>query len=279
MAFTIQMASQESLTPLLQKAKEEGLSFALDDVNMIFKRFPDGFLVGCLDGLPICMAAVIRPVAKKCFVGLYYVEKEFRHLGYGHQLWDAVMKYVGTSACTLDCKTEQLEWFKQFGFKLAHRNIRYKLRRNDFELIEDPSIKPLDQVDFAQLLDFDSKVVSTERRDFLHKWLQRHHTLVYYDNNYVRGYGTIRQCNDGYQVGPLLAENREIAHKLFVNLIQKPDSQAHIFLDVPENNPSALVLMEFLRMQKSSISVRMSLNNANIIESSMIYGVATFTVS
>ncbi len=278
MVFTIQAASLELLTPLLQKARDDSQNLGLDDVSMILKRFPDGFLVGCLDGTPISMAAVIRPVAKKCFVGLYYVDKEFRHLGYGHQLWDAVMKYVGDSACTLDCKVEQLDWFKQSGFKLAHRNIRYKLRRNDFELIEDLAIKPLDQIDFAQLLDFDSKVVTTERRDFMHKWLQHHYTLVYYDHNYVRGYGTIRQCNDGYQVGPLFAENREIAHKLFVNLIQKADPEAHIFLDVPEINPSALVLMEFLRMQKTSINARMSLNKATIIESSMIYGVATFTL-
>ncbi len=278
MVFTIQAASLELLTPLLQKARDDSQNLGLDDVSMILKRFPDGFLVGCLDGTPISMAAVIRPVAKKCFIGLYYVDKEFRHLGYGHQLWDAVMKYVGDAACTLDCKIEQLDWFKQFGFKLAHRNIRYKLRRNDFELIEDPAIKPLDQIDFSLLLDFDSKVIASERRDFLHKWLQMNHTLAYHDHGFVRGYGTIRQCNDGYQVGPLFAENREIAHKLFVNLIQKADPEAHIFLDVPEINPSALVLMEFLRMQKTSINARMSLNKATIIESSMIYGVATFTL-
>ena len=93
---------------------------------------------------------------------------------------------------------------------------------------------------FAQLLDFDNKVITTERRISLHKWLQHHHTLVFYDHNYVRGYGTIRQCHDGYQVGPLLAENREIAHKLFVNLLQKQISKLTSFLDVPEINPSAL---------------------------------------
>lgn len=278
MAFTIQAATPELLKPLLKHAQENSFNPGIDDINMILKRFSDGFMVACLDNEPIGMAAVIRPVAKKCFVGLFYIEEEFRHLGYGHQLWDAVMKYVGDSACTLDCKIEQLDWFKQFGFKLAHRNIRYKLRRNDFELIEESAIKTLSEIDFALLLDFDSKVITSERRDFLHKWLQMNHTLVYLDNGCVRGYGTIRQCNDGYQVGPLFAENREIAHKLFVNLIQKADPQAHIFLDVPEINPSALVLMEFLRMQKTSISARMSFNNATIIESNMIYGVATFTL-
>jgi hypothetical protein len=70
--------------------------------------------------------------------------------------------------------------------------------------------------------------------EFLKYWTSRPGTVAlgYYDGNQLQGYSVRRACREGFKIGPLFANDPQIAAALFQTLIAglRPVS---LFLDVP----------------------------------------------
>lgn len=60
---------------------------------------------------------------------------------------------------------------------------------------------------------------------------------------FLTGMGVVRPCGTGFKLGPLFADDALTAHKLFQALSSHACGQP-IYLDIPENNPAAIVLAE-----------------------------------
>jgi hypothetical protein len=58
----------------------------------------------------------------------------------------------------------------------------------------------------------------------------------------LQGYGVIRQCREGCKLGPLFADDADIADVLFTQLAAFA-AGGPLFLDAPENNPAAKALV------------------------------------
>ncbi len=76
-------------------------------------------------------------------------------------------------------------------------------------------------ITFANM--FDRKYFPGPRERFLKSWMTQGHSfsLAYLDGNNLKGYGVIRQCLEGYKIGPLFAETDVIATTLFEGLVSK----------------------------------------------------------
>ena len=57
----------------------------------------------------------------------------------------------------------------------------------------------------------------------------------------ITGYGIIPPCRDGYKIGPLFADNAEIATRLF-DALGSHSAGNPVFLDSPEPNSAAIDL-------------------------------------
>ena len=64
------------------------------------------------------------------------------------------------------------------------------------------------------------------------------------ENGKLQGYGVLRPCHLGYKIGPLFADDPEMAEILFGGLRAHVEKDAPVFLDTPEVNQQAVDLAE-----------------------------------
>ena len=119
-------------------------------------------------------------------------------------------------------------------------------------------IQPACEVDFNDLLEYDTHVHVFPRQAFLEKWISApncHASVAITDNGRVVGYTVVRTTlkkGDGWKIGPLFADNAEIARSLYREACGKvaaEDPQGIIAVDVPYGdlvNPDALKMVKEL---------------------------------
>ena len=95
------------------------------------------------------------------------------------------------------------------------------------------------------------------------------------DGEQLCGYGVIRRCRYGYKIGPLFADNTEIALDLFNGLSDHAAGEP-VFMDVPEINDSAMQLVSDKGMKEVFGCARMYFGNKPALADAQIYGVTTF---
>jgi hypothetical protein len=74
----------------------------------------------------------------------------------------------------------------------------------------------------------------------------------------------------------LFAENTEIAESIFIELMNKVEEGAPIFLDVPEVNSDAINLAYRYQMTKLFETARMYTGDQPVLPMERIFGVTTF---
>ena len=91
----------------------------------------------------------------------------------------------------------------------------------------------------------------------------------------MKGYGVLRACLQGFKIGPLFADDEEIAERLFAGLLARAPG-APVFLDTPEANPAAIALAERHNMTPVFETARMYKNGAPRMRLDRWFGVTTF---
>lgn len=258
-------------------AAEEGWNPGIYDSQSFYAADPNGFLIGLLDDEPISCISVVSYQNNFGFLGFYIVKPDYRGMGYGFQIWNKGIKYLQGHNIGLDGVINQQENYKKSGFKLAYKNLRnqgfsIKSKKNF------PHIHIFSDAYFSKLLEYDAKYFPSTRKAFLHNWtnLPDAQSLISLDNGNINGFGTIRKCLEGYKIGPLYAENENIAEELFLSLISFPEEGKKVFLDTPEINKSALLLANKYKMQVVFETARMYTGDFPEIDIANIYGVTTF---
>ncbi|MEI8593233.1 hypothetical protein P4S53_03430 [Photobacterium sp. Hal280] len=98
------------------------------------------------------------------------------------------------------------------------------------------------------------------------------------ENGMLSGIGVIRQCRNGYKIGPLYAENADLAERLFVALKSAVAPSQPIFLDVPEVNQAAVALAEKYGMTVTFGTARMYTGEQPVLHLERLFGVTSFEI-
>jgi Acetyltransferase (GNAT) domain len=135
----------------------------------------------------------------------------------------------------------------------------------------------LASVPFEQLLAFDAGVFGAERERFLRVWIDRPpgHALAYVRAARLAGYGVMRPCQTGAKVGPLLADDEDVAEALLTGLIAAAGPSKEVFVDMPAANPRARHLRAGRDMEATFETARMYLNGRPPEDLQRIFGVTT----
>ena len=192
----------------------------------------------------------------------------------------------------------KVRFFESKGFSRGWLNRRYQFTASSAltcllksQLIEVESIiKPIQEIDFDNLLMYDSSVFGASRRSFLKKWITVPNARGWAATNNqgdVIGYIVIRKTvkdEDGRRIGPLFANNVEIARTLCKTAIEVTahhHSEEKIILDVPvEVNPEGLHLAENeLGGECISSNVRMFTKGLPDIPLKKTFGITALEVS
>ncbi len=274
--FHIRLMARNAVGLAIDWAVREGWNPGLEDLDAFYATDPNGwFATETEDGQVIACTSAIAYDDTFGFMGLYIVDPAYRKAGHGMILANFSRDYLGKRNIGIDGVVEMQSHYKQWGFQMAYNNIRYKSIGGGKVL---DSTQPYDTSLFGAVSAYDQRFFPTPRRTFLKAWLSQPKAccrVVLDGEKIVGGYGMIRPCHAGFKIGPLFADNAEIAEVLFCTLSAQVPGEP-VFLDVPEPNKAAMSLAKRYSMEKVFETARMYTQEMPDIELQGVFGVTSF---
>ena len=274
MEYIIRAMKPEEMKTAISWAAEEGWNPGLNDGDCFYKTDPGGFFVGELNGEIIATKSAVRYPNNFGFMGFYIVKKEYRGKGYGLKIWRHGFNNLAGMTSGMDGVVDQQPNYKKSGYVFAYRQMRFEGKGISGMY---KNLKSLNEISFEDLVKYDSQMFPSERKVFLDMWVNQ--TGISFKaslkNGKLVGYGVIRPCVKGYKIGPLFADNEEVAENLFLGLCDFADG-SEVYLDVPEINIHALNLIKKYKMNYVFETARMYHNGFPNMDVNKIFGVTTF---
>jgi ribosomal protein S18 acetylase RimI-like enzyme len=272
--LVISPAHLDEMGYFCDKAQAEGWNPGLADALPFYTTDPEGFFIAKLNGRNVGCISAVAYDDRFGFMGFYIVDPEHRGEGIGLKLWEKAIDHLGNRTIGLDGVVAQQENYKKSGFTLAYRNVRYEgkgLPSKKQDLVD------LRGFPLERLLAYDAPIFGVKRRKFLQAWLQMHdaHALGKVDHEHLLGYGVIRPCVNGFKIGPLFADNLNIAQEIYEGLASYAEGQP-LFLDIPSINQSAEALIRKCGLKPVFETARMYKGTPPAQQLEKVFGVTTF---
>lgn len=275
--YHVERMNRDEVTLAVDWARQEGWNPGLHDAECFYQTDPHGFFAGKLNNQIIAVGSAVIYDEHFAFCGFYIVDEKYRAQGYGMQLTEARLAYIGNRNAGIDGVLEMTDNYARIGYRFAHNNARYALENRRLTPRAMDYLVDLKTISFEQLANYDRRHFPAPRANFLVNWIKQDQALAlaYVEEGQLQGYGVIRKCFEGYKIGPLFADTPAIATDLFEQLVAHSQGEM-VFLDIPENNPSAVDLVEHYGMTKIFATARMYLKGAPNLSIEGIYGITSF---
>ena len=275
----IRAMTRADLDMAIEWAAAEGWNPGLHDADTFLAADPGGFLLGLLESEPVATISAVRYGGHFGFIGFYIVRPEFRGQGHGIALWRDAMKRLAGRTIGLDGVVAQQDSYRKSGFELAWNNVRHEGVARSCER-PDTRVVPVDPVGQAtpELLEYDSAFFPDDRRRFVQHWITQSGStaLAARRGGVLAGYGVIRPCRIGFKIGPLFADDADVADRLLRALISRLRPGEPIQLDTPATNPLALELARSHGMRPVFETARMYAGVAPDLPIRRLFGITTF---
>lgn len=274
--YKISAMPQDDLSTAIDWARNEGWNPGLHDADAFYQADPTGFLAGRYDDQIIATISAVKYGSDFGFIGLYIVKEAYRGQGFGFKLWEAAIASLSGRNIGLDGVLAQQDNYKKSGFRLANRNIRFAGKST--KSTSSSRAIAAQHIAFSDIAAYDSRFFPAERSAFLKHWIapENSQTLAIVENSKILGYGSIRACDRGFKIGPLNADNQDIAVELFSALSVAAPAQSEVFLDVPEPNKAAIALAQNFGMTPVFETARMYTKITPNLPLNKIFGITTF---
>ncbi|SEC35478.1 hypothetical protein SAMN05216532_1158 [Streptomyces sp. 2231.1] len=255
-------------------AAAEGWNPGLSDGPAFFAQDPDGFFLGRIDGEPVSAVSVVNHGPDYAFLGCYLVRPDLRGHGHGFTTWKTALAHAGNRTVGLDGVVAQQDNYRQSGFELAHRTVRFTGITH--EPRPAPGVRPAGPADLADIVVYDGACCPADRPRFLAKWLTGpgHRAFVRHVGGRLAGYGVIRPGVDTLRIGPLFADTAEDARALFSALVADAAGR-EVAVDVPEPNAAGVALAEEAGLRPSFETARMYTGPVRAHARERVFGVST----
>ncbi|MEU9479387.1 GNAT family N-acetyltransferase [Streptomyces sp. NPDC048191] len=255
-------------------AAAEGWNPGLSDGPAFFAQDPEGFFLGRIDGEPVSAISVVNYGSDYAFLGCYLVRPDLRGHGHGLTTWKTALAHAGDRTVGLDGVVAQQDNYRQSGFELAYRTIRFT---GTAPQAETPAgVRAAGPADLAAITAYDSACCPADRPRFLSEWLTGpgHRALVRHDGARLTGYGVLRPGHDTLRVGPLFADTADDARALFAALTADAAGR-EVAIDVPEPNAAGVALAEAAGFRASFETARMYTGAVREHARDRVFGVTT----
>jgi len=274
--YVISHMSRNEMTTAIAWAKAEGWNPGLNDANCFYNTDPQGFFVGKLGDKIIAIGSAVIYDDHFAFCGFYRVDPSYRDKGYGLALTKARLNYVGSRNVGIDGVIPMLKKYERLGYQLAYNNARYATKQV-IKSIKHPALVPVTAISLTDLYAYDRRHFPAPRASFLTCWLNQDKSKAeaFVLDGKLMGYGVIRACYQGFKIGPLFADNADIADVLFRDLASFAQNEP-VYLDIPECNPEAIALVKRHQLDKVFATARMYLKEPPKVALESTYGITSF---
>ena len=272
--FEVKTMSPEEMRLALDLAENEGWNPGIYDNECFFHADTKGLFIGEYMSRPIGFIAALKYSETYGFIGLFFVEEDFRRQWLGAYLARTALNYLGKRNIGFDGIPDRIETYKKIGFKPAYSVYRYECIGEGHVTTGITDVK---DVSFEELIKYDAQMFSASRPEFLKAWISQPESsaLCILKNNKITGYGVIRKCRVGFKIGPLFADDKEIANMLFVALSSSVPNQK-IYIDIPEKNKAGMELAIRHKMRIYIETIRMYSIKEPQFPVENVYGFTTF---
>eukprot|EP01040_Poterioochromonas_malhamensis_P010297 gene10299-11199_t len=263
MDYLIRQATIEEIRDIhIGWSAEQGWNPGRNDWRSFSAIDPSGFFVGVKDGKIVACVSALRIAPNHGYIGYYICKKEHRGKGYGLPLFQAGLKKLwdeGVSCIGLDGVLVQVPNYEKSGFVSYFKSIRHLFVKNESH--------PLTAEEQSHIVNAKDKEHGEERlRDILA--LQQSIQTITYESYYralfqdeevkalsyyssdneIVGFGVIRPAMEGYRVGPLYANDAEVARVLFKALVGDLLLGSKVIMEIALDSTSALGVAESFDM-------------------------------
>jgi GNAT superfamily N-acetyltransferase len=271
-------------------AAREGWNPGLHDADAFWSSDPEGFVGAERDGELIATGSIVSYGGEFGFMGFFIVRPDLRGAGIGRDFWlwrrDTLRARLRPGAAIgMDGVFAMQPFYARGGFAFSHRNLRMAgrgTRATSGETKPTPTeaartLRDLTTLPFDAVAACDRRHFGFPREVFLRRWIApaQGRALGAWDGARLRGMGVVRRCREGFKIGPLFADDPTVAETLFRALSAEAADEP-LYLDVPENNPSALALAARHGLTEVFGCARMYHGAAPTLPWGEIYGVTTF---
>lgn len=278
--LSIRPMTRAELDVLVEWAAAEGWNPGIHDAEHFWQTDPRGFIAAELDGELVGGGAIVCYGHRFGFMGLFIVRPDLRGRGFGDRLWHErkrllLARLKEPKLIGMDGVFAMQDYYGRGGFSFYCRDLRFEGRGKD--LPPCANVVDLDQFAFSEVDAYDRRHFPVPREAFLDRWIKAPGGAavgVRRDGG-LAGFAVLRPCLVGYKIGPLFADDAELAELLYAELSRRVSGEA-IFLDVPENNPDALALAAAHEMREIFGCARMYLGPVPRLADPEIFGVTTF---
>jgi hypothetical protein len=272
--------TRAELDTLMAWAAAEGWNPGRNDAQIFWDTDPQGFIAAELGGELIGGGSIVSYEGRFGFMGLFIMHPNHRRRGLGEQLWLhrrdlLISRLQAPAAIGMDGVFAMQEFYARGGFVFCNRNLRFT--GTGAAASADSALVDLAAVPFAEIARYDAAHFPAARERFLRAWITQPASRALGAMQYgvLRGYGVIRQCRQGYKIGPLFADDGETADALFRGLANTAAGEP-TFIDVPENNPQAMALAQRHGLRELFGCARMYYGPSPVLPHREIFGVTTF---
>ena len=185
------------------------------------------------------------------FVAYYMVDEPYRGGGYGLAMTKTVLGSL-PKGCNFGANTLEENATKYVDFlglksywsihRMAFLAHQATLSLSDMSHPTGITIKPACELPFHNMLDYDTSVHVYACLTFLKKWISAPNCFSYAainNNGTVVGYTVVRTTlrqKDGWIIGPLFADNSQIARCVYQAVFDKVSKEDPLGIDVPNGN-------------------------------------------
>ena len=254
---TYRTATLSDLSLILHWAADEGWNPGVDDAEAFFAADPDGFFVAVEQDMPVASISVVNHSSDFAFLGLYIVRKEFRKRGIGLGLWKHALEHAGSRTVGLDGVEAQQDNYRASGFVYSGATTRFNGRLTE-RISRD--IRAVDPQEIPTLIQMEAAASGVSKPNYLRPWFlgsSERSTIVKVkgDQSASLGFCTIRRCQTGAKIGPLVAADADVVHELIAHAATGIDGP--ISIDVPSTSIALTELCHTMGWQPGFQTARM----------------------
>ena len=198
--FVVKLAtSKEDYDFVTKLVRQEPLiSAGAHSISHVGPILTPGFFIGYLNGERLGHVCAVKcgdgTDGSFYYVSFYFVDKRFRGKGYGLKIWNVMWESLPKDEnISLDGLLNMVPRYEGMGLRQEWINKEYIVScskvveafQTVMSLSIDIDIKPLSEVDFEKLFEYDKSVFGFPRCDFLKKWITIPESLGWVATNKV----------------------------------------------------------------------------------------------